>query len=82
MQRIVPIGVAALFVLMLPASAESGRIVSGGGGPTPYGTNPGGKYIGGGISGTNPGGKYVYRGRDAKFHTNPGGKYRWYGNSP
>jgi hypothetical protein len=82
MKCIVALCVAVLFAPMTPASAESGRVVGGGVGPTPFGTNPGGKYIGSGRSGTNPGGKYVYRGRDAKFHTNPGGKYRWYGNSP
>ena len=82
---LVAICLAALFVLIAPVSmAESGRVISGGGGPTPLGTNPGGKYIsrGGAMSGTNPGGKYVFRGGSAKFHTNPGGKYRWYGNSP
>ena len=73
---------AFALALMSSASAESGRVVAGGGGPTPFGTNPGGKYIGSGKSGTNPGGKYVFRGSDAKFHTNPGGKHRWYGNSP
>ena len=67
--------IAALFLLMGPASmAQSGRVV--GRGTTLFGTNPGGKYVyrGGATFGTNPGGKYVYRGGDAKFHTNPGGK--------
>ena len=48
----------ALFVLMAPVSmAESGRVISGGGGPTPLGTNPGGKYIsrGGAMSRTQVG---------------------------
>jgi hypothetical protein len=74
--------IAALFLLMGPASmAQSGRVV-GRGTTTSFGTNPGGKYVyrGGATFGTNPGGKYVYRGGDAKFHTNPGGKTRWYGN--
>lgn len=37
--------------------AESGRVISGGGGPTPLGTNPGGKYIsrGGAMSRTQVG---------------------------
>ena len=81
MRCTVAICIAALFVLMGPASmAQSGRVV--GGGTTSFGTNPGGKYIsrGGATFGTNPGGKYVYSGGNAKFHTNPGGKYRWYGN--
>ena len=72
MRYTVAICLAALFVLMAPVSmAESGRVISGGGGPTPLGTNPGGKYIsrGGAMSGTNPGGKYVFRGGSAKFHT-------------
>jgi len=79
MRCTVAICVAALFVLMGPASmAQSSRV----GGTTSFHTNPGGKYVyrGGAQFGTNPGGKYVYRGGNAKFHTNPGGKYRWYGN--
>ena len=81
MRCTVAICIAALFVLMGPASmAQSGRVV--GGGTTSFGTNPGGKYIygGGAKFGTNPGGKYVYSGGNAKFHTNPGGKNRWYGS--
>ena len=78
MRCTVAICIAALFVVMGPASMAQ----SAGGGTTSFGTNPGGKYVGGGTTsfGTNPGGKYVYRGGNSKFHTNPGGKYRWYGN--
>ena len=75
MRCTVAICIAALFLLMGPASmAQSGRVV--GRGTTSFGTNPGGKYVyrGGATFGTNPGGKYVYRGGDAKFHTNPAAK--------
>ena len=44
MRCTVAICIAALFVLMGPATmAQSGRVV--GGGTTSFGTNPGGKYI-------------------------------------
>ena len=53
MRCTVAICIAALFVLMGPASmAQSNRV---GGGTTSFGTNPGGKYIyRGGAMSTNP----------------------------